>query len=785
VKFTEPVLPSSVNGSTFMVADGALSIFGSVQVSGDTATFTPAADLPADGSIVTTLVGGAGAITDLAGNPLAQNHAYAFFTSRRVRSLVAGASHTCVGRHNRKLFCWGSNASGQLGAGAGDSASPLEVAGEWDSVSGGYEHTCAIKTGGSLWCWGGNGGGQLGDGSQIDRAAPTPIDAGPWKAVAAGQVHTCGLKVDGQVLCWGDDSYQALGDGAVTTGRLTPFAIAAPAAMAITAGATQSCAVTTTGELWCWGDNSSGELGLAGPVASLPTRVGTDADWSEVKAGTYFTCGLKAAGGLFCWGWNGSGQLGDGTTTSRAALGTSVGGAGSWAGVAAGDSHACGRLDTGELFCWGDSYDGQIGNGTLTRRLSPAPLGAAWDRVAAGISHTCAVATSGLLQCWGNNRQGALGYGIHGGAQNAPAQVGFETDWFEVAAGNSHSCGIRGAGDLYCWGGNGFGILADGTTVKRAAPALAGYNGAGFFNGWVAVAAGGNASHACGIRDTAGARSLWCWGNNSSRQLARATPASSLVALEVTGQGTSWASVSTGGTHTCARKTTGEFLCWGGNSSGQLGNGTTTTTEVPVVRAAPWLSVAASNASACGVNGAFQVMCAGANFYGELGRGTSTISETSLGQAGATSDYAEIYPGWINSCARKNDGSLWCWGANSGLLGTGTTANQLSPARVGADNDWTAASGGGSFWCGLRGPTLVCWGGNGSGQVGDGTNTNRAAPAVVGTGWSRVSSGSAHACGVKSDGTLWCWGQNQSGQLGNDAAWKTTPQIVPFPDDQT
>ena len=192
------------------------------------------------------------------------------------------------------------------------------------AIAAGADHTCALTTAGGVVCWGFNFNGALGDGTTTNRWTPTPVSGlgSGVAAVAAGGYHTCALTTAGGVLCWGANGQGALGDG-TTTRRLTPTPVSGlgSGVAAVTAGYGHTCALTTGGSALCWGDNQFGQLGDGTTTHRLtPTAVsGPLSGVMAVAAGAYafFTCAQTAGGGVVCWGDNFNGALGDGTTTSR------------------------------------------------------------------------------------------------------------------------------------------------------------------------------------------------------------------------------------------------------------------------------------------------------------------------------------------------------------------------------------------------------------------------------------------------------------------------------------
>ena len=276
-------------------------------------------------------------------------------------------------------------------------------------------------------------------------------------------------------------------------------------------------------------------------------------------------------------------------------------------------------------------------------------------------------------------------------------------------------------------------------------------------------------SHSVGIMENG---TLWAWGSNSSGQLGDGTTTQRTRPVQVGTDG-DWASVSAGRLHTVAIRTDGSLWAWGNNSSGRLGDGTTTqrTRPVQVGAADGWASVSAGFSRTVAIRTDGTLWAWGNNSNGELGDGT-TMHRPSPVQIGTDGDWASVSAGTSYMVAIRTDGTLWAWGNNQmGQLGDGTQiSRRTSPIQVGTANDWASVSAGTSHTVAIRTDgSLWAWGRNHNGQLGDGTTFSRRSPVQIGTAndWASVSAGGAHTVAIRTDGTLWAWGWNGNGQLGD------------------
>jgi len=350
-----------------------------------------------------------------------------------------------------------------------------------------------------------------------------------------------------------------------------------------------------------------------------------------------------------------------------------------------------------------------------------------------------------------------------------------------ITAGGSHTCAILDDGSVSCWGDNDYGQLGDGTTTDRNTSTQT--SSLGTDRTAVAITAGYR--HTCAILDDG---SVSCWGYNSGGQLGDGTTTNRNTPTQTSSLGTDRTAVAitAGYRHTCAILDDGYVSCWGYNSAGQLGDGTTmmrnTSTQTSSLGAdRTAVAITAYSHHTCAILDDGSVSCWGRNNQGQLGDGTTTTNPrstpTQTSSLGTDRTAVAITAGYWHTCAILDDASVSCWGHNgNGRLGDGTTNDGFTPTQtssLGADRTAVAITAGYRHTCAiLDDGSVSCWGDNARGQLGDGTTTDRNTPtqtSSLGTDRTAVAitSGYEHTCAILDDGSVSCWGDNDYGQLGD------------------
>lgn len=540
-------------------------------------------------------------------------------------------------------------------------------------------------------------------------------------------------------------------------------------------------------------NGTNGQLGLE-------DAAGTVKRTTKVAAAGLFG-GLVANGQVFTWGTPSEGQLGNNDTpaavkaptqlTSKIQGGVTNGldfgtkqDSFAWTATGVGKNHACG-IQNGQISCWGKNDKGQLGRGNkndVDQNKTPKTISGFNDKmftkISSGTDHSCAIAT-GRLYCWGDNTYGQLGNGVTGGTYDTPAQISRSVipdsaRVTDVSTGDRNTCAIID-GLAWCWGDDSYGQLGNGT----------GGSNDGTKN--VPVRVLGDVFN----------RTV-----NTGQKIYPATPTK----------------IDVGATHVCA-VAEGNGYCWGRNDKGQLGDGTTNTSSLPVkVRggtadvisqerlSGTFTDISAGDAFSCGIINSI-VSCWGRNDKGQLGTGfeTGQVWDGTYRNERQPCEWLDgipfIRPNNPNGC----DGYEWVGFSKQGyknatvqnmVTKTDLTPDKLAPTKVvgyPATNQALSISAGDDHTCAAVNGRTFCWGEQGNGRLGNGVvppggSAKQPAPQEI-TGGSvcngacstatrqmttMVSVGGLTSCSV-SNGKMLCWGDASTGKIGLEGLLTNQP----------
>jgi alpha-tubulin suppressor-like RCC1 family protein len=410
-------------------------------------------------------------------------------------------------------------------------------------------------------------------------------------------------------------------------GRLVlAAALAVPALAAVSgtgasaSGKPAAAASAARGTLRGWGTGDDGQLGNGhrknAQLTPVRVRLGPGVRVTSVRAGCDHALALTPKGHVLAWGLNAEGQLGNGSRTSadrpvrvRLPTGTKI------KAIRAGCDHSLALTTKGHVLAWGYNHLGELGNGSKRRHTRPVrvkiPRGTKIKAISAGCDHNLALTTKDRVLAWGFNGNGQLGIGSRS-LKTRPVRVRFPGNARIriIAAGCDHSLAFSTRRQLFSWGWNGDGQLGDGTTTERNRPVPVSLDG----SAKVGPLTRGAAPHRTarpkvvslfgGIHHSLALLSdgdLLSWGGNEAGQLGDGTGENSDVPVQVAlPGGTKVTAISAGCFNGLALTSTDQLWAWGDNAGGELGNGTTTNSNVPVrVALAAGLRVTGSGGGPC------------------------------------------------------------------------------------------------------------------------------------------------------------------------------------------
>lgn len=672
--------------------------------------------------------------------------------------------------------------------------------------------TCYIDKDKTVRCVGYSYAGQMGDGTEGEsyRGVGIPIDTSLFegsveiKKVAAHEYGTCVLNHDGKIYCWGDNYEGESGAGAsadsnllIPTPVLTDNITGEKKFLDVSAGYENTCAITEDQRLYCWGQMMTSSF--AEPQVVDLTGLGPSVKVGQVGVGKRFACGLSQYGKVFCFGKNDVGQLGNNSTDdsldpvwideSNFPEGTL------FRHISVGQEHVCAISFAGELYCWGNNYVGQVGDGTTTMRLVPTaadrslvPADEVFVKVYSGLAVTCAISQKGTSYCFGDNGYYTVGSGSEGGElKPTPVDVSGlpgNTKFKQIAAHYYRSCGLTTGQEIACWGQEGdyMSVFRERSpTEPYEIPTSVLPTG----ETWKTVSSEENFMCATSSDDTA-----YCWGYGLERMgvgVEKALEPTPVDTTDMSGAKT-FSGISVGKNATCGVATDGILYCWGHGY--KLGLGAVTMIAKPtavltsaMTGATQFAQVSVSDDHACGVATDGVGYCWGGTTSSAsldtaaLGNGVSAIKDkpypVSVGAIPGSKLFTKIITSPYHSCGLMTDGKVYCWGSKSwsgghNSLNMAYLPQALDTSLMTGDTTFTDISGRYQTMCGTSTDGVAyCWGYNNQYQLGAGeegyTINLKAAPVIVSGISSPLAVGSMNSfmwasCGVLTAGQIYCWG---------------------------
>jgi len=770
-----------------------------------------------------------------------------------VVAIAAGNSHSLALTSDGQIFAWGSGWAGQLGnSGTCNSFEPVAVdmngalsGKRVTAVSAGASHSLALTSDGQVFAW----GSLVGSSVPVAVGTDGEMAGKTIAAIKAGQSHSLALTSDGQIFAWGANSYGQLGDNstaykfapvAVDTSNLTGKKI-----IKISAGFNHNLALTSEGQVFAWGWNIYGQLGNSGTAnSSVPIPVNSDSVSNypavEFAAGFNHSLALFASGPPVVSVNPESKTVMSGSKVSFRAAATvfppatiqwqvsTTGTSGPFTNITDNVTATTGTLTLAGVstaqngYAYRTVFTNDAGStttdaATLTA-INGQDLAAVFNSAADIPIQTESVIVSGSLNVQlgfaptpGTNLMVVKNTGpafITGRFSNAPqggvVSLTFNGNSYNFVVnyygGNGRSLVLQWAcTGLDAWGSNSYGQLGNNGTTASLVPTAV--NTSGALMGKTVVSVAGGNYHSLAL--TSDGR-VFTWGHNNNGQLGNASTTDSLVPVAVNGAlaGKTVVAIASGGDHCLALTSEGQVFAWGLNVYGQLGNGCTTNSPVPVAVSAVGamagktvVAVAAGYYHSLALTSDGQVYAWGNGSCGQLGYNLSKNSSvpvaviTSGVLVGKT--VVAIAGGYEHSLAVTSDGLVFAWGYNyNGQLGNNSTTDSPVPVAVTgalAGKKMVAVAAGcehSSYSLALASDGQVfAWGMNSSGQLGNNSFTSSPLPVMVSTSGGlagktvvTIEGGGNHSLVLTSDGKVFGWGYNSSGQLGNN---KTGVSSIP------
>ncbi|MBI4822287.1 MAG: hypothetical protein HY791_38865 [Deltaproteobacteria bacterium] len=562
-------------------------------------------------------------------------------------SFAVGTQHACAVTTDGSVSCWGKNDRGETGTGPRGAVShPEEVSLGLPArqVAVGEHHSCALLADGSVWCWGANEGDFVG---RPGSSEPGPVRGIPRATeLTAGRRHTCVRLEDGEVRCWGSNARGQLGVEPTTMSTSEPLrsslsgepgrlfagrdatCVAGPVRLIcvgsstsrttvtdpirgalveagvsdIAFGRDHACAVDRVG-VSCWGSGAFGQLGIGFlPAHETPVELPEVHDAVDVFAGGEATCVRRASGEILCLGLH---ALAGAEPGQPAELVEPAG----VIELALTNDLGCVRTSSRSagVWCWGHGLadmglDELAAGGFVTGTEGAAAVDTAG-------SVACVVKQDGSLWCWGSNNDFQLGFPAQTSPAATPGRVPLD-EVRQVALTEFNTCALSGpAGDVFCWGGNNYGLLGSGRSTILPDPSPVRTR---LVPGAVELAAG--YTHLCARMEDG---RVFCWGENRLGQLGESTAPTQSSPVAVAGLSDAIA-IEAGENHSCAIREGGSVVCFGSNAYGQLGNAGDGRAEVAGLHDA--VRLASGNRHACALRKNGRVACWGLNSWGQLGQ---------------------------------------------------------------------------------------------------------------------------------------------------------------------
>ena len=637
----------------------------------------------------------------------------------------------------------------------------------------GATHTAALKTDGTVWTWGSNSYGQLGTGDNINKAMPAKVmDIENAIDISVGSYNTVVVKDDGTVWSFGYNGYGQLGDG-TSSSRNTPVQVIKQNGkplekiVKISAGTNKTIALDENGNVWVWGNtykstatklttinnaidiSPSYVVTQTGKVYTLEGEKLEIDNILRVSEGTNHALFLTKEGTGYSIGANSNGQLGDGTTVSKnspTVIKTEKSNLTDIKELKAGSGSSMAIMKNGDTYTWGSNNNNKLGTTATKNQIYPTKLENVNTSISGdiGTDNGGIIDTQGFVYMWGLGTYGNLGNSLYNTSVE-PVLVGAEEaglDEYDIILhlGETHQITVTN---------KTFNVLKEIQETGTINYNIGNSN----------IASISNTGLVTGQKE----------GKTTAIVTKADTGATSIANVTVLPEGVEIEPMAlTCMSHTVVLKANGTVWAYGLNSSYELGNGTSISSDRPIQVSFPSnikiTQIAVGNTHNLALDTEGNVWVWGVNSNNALG----TKLKTTPSRLGI-SNVKKIAANNDQSMILTKDGYVYVWGLNSnGELGVGTYKEVKTPTLLNYVNNILDISIGKNHTMLLTTKGKVLTSGlNSYGQTGktEGkTNifTQIEVPATVG----KISAGDNHSVLLTTNGEVYTFGYNENGQLG-------------------
>ena len=391
-----------------------------------------------------------------------------------------------------------------------------------------------------------------------------------------------------------------------------------------------NCALGNDQAAYCWGKGLAGQIGNeTNQNVNIPTHVimPSSVNFTKLSSNASFSCALGDNYAAYCWGIGESGQIGNGHNQSvNIPTMVKMPGGMKFAQISTNPSFSCALTRSGRAFCWGDSTNGHIGNGTdknvkNTPKEVTMPGDVRFTQVSTNMNFSCALGNDSATYCWGYGESGQIGNGQNQ-TQEIPVKVTIPTgiSFNQISTNENYSCALGSDTAIYCWGYGLYGQLGNGNTgvsnipVKVSMPI-------GINFSFVET----NDDFSCAL-STMG--TVYCWGYGAAGRIGNGSINNVSIPTRVTmPSGITFSQLSVGFNSSCALGNNKVSYCWGGGSNGKIGNGLNQNVSIPTQSIMPegvsFYKLLVSQYLSCAISTVGKIYCWGGGLYGRVGNGAN------------------------------------------------------------------------------------------------------------------------------------------------------------------